>query len=766
MPARGRSPDVSPIALVRVTLEPCKPPTELAVNITLPPHDDPAVVIRAAHLPTARLQPRNRYLAAEQPIASSSRLDPLPQLSPSHSSSVASSLEQTPTPSTPLMHTNDVYFTQCDNELLLDYYDSPPSPPRTLQDQMQVAYAMDNMHLAKMLLLKLKGIEVTDDQDPRIAQVKDEDFAETFVPRGGLQMTEEAEQRCKEGQRRENERRRRLAREERLRACERIWENGTKSYREAKVKAASRKEAESRVRRLADWEARERDRERTRGRETAHDVSKSRKTMRTTCGVPRPILSYNALPASQSRQMSSSRSPPLQAAPVYEYTLMRTTTPASSVPPSQSRPKPSSPNTAYRELTALLSTHVPFSDVLSSMQGALFHDDDVTPCRRGKSLAEMKLLETLLEPAPWEIQDVELMKGKARARMDENCVACAQEYNPEVSSSSSSSSAITFTRSVSWFSFSSRSTSSTTATTPSTSPMSVKVFQPLPRAGRDMSRRPVKHSCRRPHLRRLSSVPLHSSENPLAPAVIKRPSEEQKLELPGISRGRSISRSLIPSQSRLSSTDSTMFAAGSAFVARMSRSVTTIIDMATQLQRAYVKATLYTANPDIYFTSDYSAISRSRSRSSSRTRTHSRTRSDVSRRERGSLLPQGYRASCDDVLTFTSVNQSSLTAASERPLIPLASTGPGSSSVTDAPRVFPAPLAVPRSPFRPAHPPPCLTSRLRPIANPLLLRLRALHNLYGGAEKDVLEVREKVVGVAWEGIGRSSLVWEVKSASL
>lgn len=663
------------------------------------------------------------------------------------------------------MHSHDVYSAQYDNEPPLDYYDSPPSPPRTLQDQMQVAYAMDNMHLAKMLLLKLKGIEVTDEQDPRISQVKDEDFAETFVPRGGLKITDEAEQRCREGQRREQERRRRLAREARLRVCERIWENGARSYQEAKARAARTKEAETRVRRLADWEARERDRERTRGRESAHDVPKSRKTMRTTCGVPRPILSYNTLPASQSRQMSASRSPPqrVEVAPVYEYALMRPTGAAPSVP-GPSRSKPSSPNTAYRELTALSSTHVPFSDVVSSMQGALFQDDDVTPRRRGKSLAEIKLLETLLEPSSWELRDDELTKSKVRARVDEVCIACAEEFNSEASSSSSS--ATTVTRSISWFSFSSRSTSSTAATSPSTSPMSVKVFQPLPHAGRAVSRRPsssLKHSCRRPGIRRLSSVP--SSENPLAPVIIPNSAKEYTLELPGVGRGRSTGRKT-QSSNRSSSTDSTMFAAGTAIVARMGRSVSSIIDMATQLQRAYVKATMYTASPDIYFSSDYPTSSRSRSRSTSRTR--SRTRSVATgsrRRDRSSLRPQGYRASCDDVLTFTSADQSSLSSASERPLIPLANTSPKSSSAQDVPRVFPAPLAVPRSPFRPAHPPSCLTSRLRPIANPLLLRLRALHNVYGGAEREVLEVREKVVGVAWEGIGRSSLVWEVKPTS-
>lgn len=47
---------------------------------------------------------------------------------------------------------------------------------------MQVAYALDSMHLAKVLLLKLWGIEATSDDGPRIAQAKDADLSDAFVP--------------------------------------------------------------------------------------------------------------------------------------------------------------------------------------------------------------------------------------------------------------------------------------------------------------------------------------------------------------------------------------------------------------------------------------------------------------------------------------------------------------------------------------------------------------------------------------------------------
>jgi hypothetical protein len=67
-----------------------------------------------------------------------------------------------------------------------DYYDSPPPPPQSIEDQLHVAYALDDIKLAKIILLKLKGITVTGDNDPLIDTVRDEDFDAYFVPAGGL----------------------------------------------------------------------------------------------------------------------------------------------------------------------------------------------------------------------------------------------------------------------------------------------------------------------------------------------------------------------------------------------------------------------------------------------------------------------------------------------------------------------------------------------------------------------------------------------------
>ena len=80
-----------------------------------------------------------------------------------------------------------------------------PNGTPCIQDQMQEAYAADDMHLARILFLKTKGIEVTSDTDPRIAQVRDEDFV--FVSGGELLLDEESLAAMKEAERRDKEQR-------------------------------------------------------------------------------------------------------------------------------------------------------------------------------------------------------------------------------------------------------------------------------------------------------------------------------------------------------------------------------------------------------------------------------------------------------------------------------------------------------------------------------------------------------------------------------
>jgi hypothetical protein len=67
-----------------------------------------------------------------------------------------------------------------------------PVASTALEDQFQVAYALDDIRLAKILLLKLI---VPSDNDLRIDEVRDEDLHIYFLPADQLKL-EEPERRC------------------------------------------------------------------------------------------------------------------------------------------------------------------------------------------------------------------------------------------------------------------------------------------------------------------------------------------------------------------------------------------------------------------------------------------------------------------------------------------------------------------------------------------------------------------------------------------
>ncbi|KAL0569533.1 hypothetical protein V5O48_012433, partial [Marasmius crinis-equi] len=217
-------------------------------------------------------------------------------------------------------------------------YTSIP-PPLTLEDQLHVAYASDDIHLAKILLLKLKGIEVTSDSDPRIAAVRPEDFDECFIPAGGF-MSEEDEEVIKEMQRVERERlqveleqRQRREREETERRrrrewemhCEKIWEGEKKRLREEKEFLERKREEERRR-----WEDTERRRKEVAERRiTAASRYSTRSTVSTSKSKPR--LSYASL--STERTASSSSSSMATDDDTYLYSFL----PVPRVPPPPPR---------------------------------------------------------------------------------------------------------------------------------------------------------------------------------------------------------------------------------------------------------------------------------------------------------------------------------------------------------------------------------------------------------------------------------------------
>lgn len=120
-----------------------------------------------------------------------------------------------------------------------------PPPPQSLEDQIQVAYALDNIRLAKILLLKLKGIHITDDSDPRIDQVRDEDFDMCFAPSGPLILDEADKRALQETQRRQRQWWHESQRAQRLRACEKLWEDEKDRLHEAKLRALQRREQDA-----------------------------------------------------------------------------------------------------------------------------------------------------------------------------------------------------------------------------------------------------------------------------------------------------------------------------------------------------------------------------------------------------------------------------------------------------------------------------------------------------------------------------------------
>lgn len=117
-----------------------------------------------------------------------------------------------------------------------------PTPPLTLSDQVHIAYADDDIHLAKVLLLRLQGIEVTSDSDPRIAAVKDEDFDACFIPFGRLDDGRgDQQQQSTISKYAPPPVAPDVRRAEALRAKERLWETEARRFTEERCKYAALK---------------------------------------------------------------------------------------------------------------------------------------------------------------------------------------------------------------------------------------------------------------------------------------------------------------------------------------------------------------------------------------------------------------------------------------------------------------------------------------------------------------------------------------------
>ncbi|GAV99064.1 hypothetical protein LENED_000495 [Lentinula edodes] len=152
------------------------------------------------------------------------------------------------TPDTSESQTSDSYFS-------LSSLEERSSPtPLTLLDQLHTAYALDDLPLAKILLLKITQDvqDITSRTDPRLDAVKPEDFDVAFLPKGGL-MTPEDEARLFARQEKEQKRLQKEAQEAQEEA-NRHREKVERERREQEEKDRVEKEERERVERERAWE--------------------------------------------------------------------------------------------------------------------------------------------------------------------------------------------------------------------------------------------------------------------------------------------------------------------------------------------------------------------------------------------------------------------------------------------------------------------------------------------------------------------------------
>ena len=652
--------------------------------------------------------------------------------------------------------------------------DLPASPQLSLEDQVHVAYALDDIHLAKILLLRLKGIEVTSDDDPRIAAVQDEDFDFCFVPNGRL-MDDADEKVIKQMQTKELERLEESRRFERLRICEKIWDDQKRKLREERLAVFRHRERK--------W-LEEEDRRRT-AEHQRHRIQKAALAEKAVQRTRTRLVCYDNLPITPEKRPGQQF--------VYDCMIQ----PAPSSPARVSTP----PRSCLRPPVFNDSQSVPFTAVLDSMQGPLFpvsskdlnnsHSMSRSTSRshsQARQRRERQLLDVLLVEIKWSEEERRNRKGKQKAHLRRSfpCLACSAvspPTSPTPSTSSASSASSSISRTSSWLSF--VASNSADPITPPTSPVP-SVSSPrsgwfksslAPKSWIITSNPRLRHSCN-PHSR-LTSV--SSSESPL-PLNPMHPTP-------------------ISYRGRLRSTSTVRAKEGAGLlVRRMSR----FMEIAKEFNETYVNMVLSNSPEPVETGSGENC--RTGDVPDPNSSTH-----------KVRLRPPGYRVNQCDVKAFlneagssssSSGPESDTVAAStlSSPLlpkyIPLRSPSNPNPPRTILPDQLPyrqvfKPLPTPiRSPFHchalselhtmypsvfdssplgsPSSYNPLLhqvTWRIRSVGNPAYLRLKALHNVIckggmvwegKGRETALGGGRERVVGVAYDGVGRSSLSWEVK----
>lgn len=387
---------------------------------------------------------------------------------------------------------------------------------------------------------------------------------------------------------------------------------------------------------------------------------------------------------------------------------------------------------------------VSFKEVMKSMNGRLFPPDvseqvedarriaglDAFPNtrHRRKASVRVELLDNLLQPVESK-GDRRKAPGGDEPRRRAPPIPGKPAQIPSPQSSDSLTSPLS-SRSNSWFSFGSWKSSCTDVTIPDTqTPPSPECNSPV---------LPYLHENQRDHHHpRSSFVRMSLDDSPLT--LPKAPFYESH-------HNRDISTGHTPH-----SPD----AVRKTLLQRVSRSVSGIVEAARGIQSAYISAAVLTAGSS----STVHVISPRRRRTAPCRRP---------------ARPEGYRAHSRDVSRFASTDAPAELAEAVL-FIPLVSLGPKPSYSAGLPahRLTTTDVVIIRSPLRPRSPPTVLAYRMRPVANPVLLRLRALQNVMcargkeweGRSREGGLGCgKERMLGVAFEGRGRSGLGCEVRVA--
>ena len=590
-------------------------------------------------------------------------------------------------------------------ELSLDYYDSPPSPPQSLEDQIHEAYALDNIRLAKILYLKLQGIHLVDDSDPRIEQVREEDF-----PFGRLVLDEEDEKSLKECQRKEVHRRRGQQRANKLAKCEQTWDQSTVEYRQQRLSLQQRKQVAA----LAE----------RRGLDTDHQEQH-----RSLVHLSSP--SALSLLSSQSLYDAPSHSTP--SGPYsFEYPVPTSSSPPVAIPSRSPRS-----SELRREPPAALSSSQPISfwQVSECMSGSLFPVDDIATDlggRKRQSRVHAALLEVLLQPVTWE--------------QGERSEARITRRNSFPSSSTWSSSGTLC------------SACSSTSGSPSTSTLASSQSGSQFIGVRQLTistSNPA--TCASSARTRITYCNTHSltqidlQECPLSfPKCTHRRPNAPPADLQRKPRSRFASR----------------------LVRKIGHSVSAFIDVAAQFHASYMRTAAFIVPFEDDLLDDETALPPWGANPHTAT-----AKVNVKSKAKAYLPfdPTYPRAKINEVVDFIKASTWSepegevdLGEEGHYTLVQLLSPterrnpSPHSNSLLS--------MHITPSPLRPREAPAMLRYRIRPVANPVLLRLKALQNVCAGegvewegrAREGALGFGcDRLHGIAFDGIGRSRLGLEV-----